>query len=113
LVVEELKIKMMFKAGQEVVAIRNHPDGVFKKGSIFMVRETEKSMCGCMAFIVDIGIQSKGGDLRCVLCNGLFKNHTSIWWFANHHFVPLQSEQAERILEEAEPCEMELVTIIR
>lgn len=95
----------MFKAGQEVVAIRNHPDRAFKKGSIFMVRAIESPNCGCMAFIVDIGIRSTGGNLHCVSCNGSFKNHTSIWWFSNHHFVPLHSERAEMILEETEMLE--------
>ncbi len=101
----------MFKAGQEIVAIRNHWDGVFRKGSIFMVREVDRPKCACQSFIVDIGIAARnGGKMHCVSCDKYFMNKTSIWWFSNHHFVPLHSKEAEMILEEAEKEELVEIT---
>ena len=96
----------MFEAGKEVVALRNHPDGAYTKGTIFMVRDIQKPYCNCMLCLIDIGFRSNGGDLLCVFCNKKFKNHTKTWWFGTHNFAPIDSIQAEMILKEVELVEI-------
>lgn len=91
----------MFKPGQEIVAIRNHPSNVFKKGSILIVRDVAPAVCNCMDYLVDIGQDLQQYFLLCK-CNEMHHNPSGIWWFSNLHFVPIDSLEGTLLLENEE-----------
>lgn len=89
----------MFSPGQEIVAIRNHPNGVFKKGEIFMIRDVQPGVCKCHDFLIDIGYPFTGNTIQCVC--GIYHNVIySSWWFSNRHFALIDSIEGEAVLEE-------------
>ena len=90
----------MFSPGQEIVAIRNHPDGAFKKGQIFFVIGTRQRVCTCQDFLVDIGLASIRNTLTCA-CSKTFSERSGKWWFTNKHFALLASKEGEAVMEEA------------
>lgn len=54
-----------FYVGQEVVAIKDHSQGAFKKGDEFKVSSIE---IGCCAWVVTVGILSVKPGQICMVC---------------------------------------------
>lgn len=92
-----------FRIGQKVVAIRDHSKGVFKKGDVFTVLNCRVKECLCKSLEVDIGIKSHRYN-RCLICKSDLVT-SSIWWFDEASFAPLQ-EKSDFTFEQA----IELVT---
>lgn len=61
---------MPFYPGQRVVCIRDHSQGIIKKGEVYTVLEIFKSCC---FWSIDIGVvNSFGTNVGCPLCNHEF-----------------------------------------
>ena len=80
----------MFRIGQEIVAIRSHSKGVFKRGDIFLVLGVSVPPCKCFDFLVDIGREATFKQMHCSKCDGVFEHNDTIYWFANENFVPIE-----------------------
>ena len=98
----------MFAIGQEIIAIRDHVKGKFKKGETFIVKSTEQSPCSCHAFLVDVGIKSKALNTpNCSDCNRQFYFPDNRHWFSNRHFAPVVKNFAELVIKSLEKEKIE------
>jgi hypothetical protein len=90
----------MFKPSQKIISICNHPDRVFLKGTIFTVMAIKNSPCNCHAILVDIGIRDKNSKFEsCTECQYRFATNSTIHWFSNKHFAPIDYSFADNILD--------------
>lgn len=91
-----------FYVGQEVVAVRNQPDGDFKKGDTFKVTSC---FFGCCSWEVTVGIYDTNFESICNICSG------GISFYGKHEapyhasaFAPITSTfqpiTLEKVLEE-------------
>lgn len=79
---------MNWYIGQRIVAIRDHSQGVFKRGDEFVVRGLKQSLCKCGFIAIDIGLHPFDNEMLCVDCNTiLFVG--DVWWFHEEMFSPL------------------------
>ncbi len=83
-----------FWVGQKVVAIKNHSQGVFKKGDEFIVKAVKINHCNCCKFVIHIGIpNAQRGFLYCKRCLATYTKNWNEWWFNPALFAPaLQSK---------------------
>ena len=91
----------MFKEGQKIIAIQNHPDNLFQKGNIFVVEDVTASKCSCHSFLVNIGMHSNPYFYHsCLICKNRFKHNDMIRWFSNTHFAPVEHAYADLLMED-------------
>jgi len=76
---------MNFYVGQEVVAIRDHSQGIFKKGQEFVIRGIKKGCCG---IDLDIGMNESVYISVCD-CGRETIEHGCLW-FNSNRFSPKQ-----------------------
>lgn len=76
-----------FYIGQKVVAIKDHSQGIFKKGDEFTVLSLHK---GCCSNLVDIGINGIGKTRTCFVCMKTHLKEVSNWLFAERCFAPIE-----------------------
>lgn len=77
-----------FYVGQEIVAIRDHSQGAFKKGDEFKVTSIKKSLCGCNLWLVTIGILAPTKPAtKCRRCGAITGYHVE-WLFGTDNFAP-------------------------
>lgn len=74
--------------GQRIVAIRNHPNGLFKTGDEFTIKALKSAFCKCDYIAVDIGIRVSG-KCFCSKCQIWDKETTDEWWIYSFYFSPL------------------------
>lgn len=74
-----------FYVGQEVVAIKDHSQGVYKKGDEFVIQGIKKTCCNCC---LDIGM-SYFGDMTCTKCGNDY-DAFGVTWFNQSSFSPKQ-----------------------
>lgn len=80
--------------GQEIVAIKDHPQGRFKDGQIFTIHGLRNSICKCKNVEIDISIRdARTGTIEtcCIRCNTSFMETNNICWFSENRFAPLDS----------------------
>lgn len=98
-----------FHIGQDVVALINHSQGVFKKDDLFTIIGLRKALCKCNMQEVNIGIKIPTNysqiyyDCRC--CNTInIPKQDSGWWFAEECFAPLNEltdiSELQEVLEQ-------------
>ena len=96
----------MWYVGQQIVAIKNHPQGKFRTGDTFTIQSISESKCICSFLNFDIGvIRTKDDFMKCVYCANKWMDKSNIWWFNESNFTPLQSipdieEAIEKLKEE-------------
>ena len=74
----------MFYIGQDVVAIRNHSEGIFKKGQEFIVESVSTCMCGRP--VIELrGVVAAGVGTRCNFCMKVIKGS----YFYAESFAPI------------------------
>lgn len=94
-----------FFIGQEVVAIIDHSQGIFKKGDSFIVYGLNEGCCG---YTVDIGIKRASEYTRCGICNNRYLYSGLNRVFHHSSFSPKQKFKAisyTKIMEEELVCE--------
>lgn len=86
---------MKWYIGQEIVCIKTHRQGVFKKGEVYFIKGIiERCSCG---ILFDIGFKAKtyiGKNVRCHDCGGIYLK-SSIWYFDSTSFAPLDFDISE------------------
>ena len=108
-----MKSVKKFKTDQVLIAMKDHPEGCFKKGWVFLVYEVKNSNCGCHEFLVDVGFPrlKRSAHFTCTECLQQFWYTDTIRWFSNVYFAPIEYGYADLILEEIERKDKELYLV--
>lgn len=87
-----------FYIGQKIVAIKDHSQGIFKKGDEFVVLDIKKC---CENTLIEIGLEWGNRNTIC-FCS---KNHSGNW-FADWMFAPIELSTTtfEDVIKQVEPC---------
>lgn len=92
-----------YRTGDDIVAIKDHSQGVFLKGDVFTALAMQRNSCGCV-FVVDIGLKSDRPFTKCPVCDMNDEKTDNIWWVDARSFRRLlsRSEEADlaNVLEE-------------
>ena len=92
-----------YRTGDDIVAIKDHSQGVFLKGDVFTAMAMQRNSCGCI-FLVDIGLKSDRPFTMCPACGMRDEKTDNIWWVDARSFRRLlsRSEEADlaNVLEE-------------
>jgi len=102
------KIKEMnWYIGQDIVAVVSHPNGLFKKGDLFVIHAISLFPCKCRRVTLDVGIR-RSIKMQCDTCgvgkDGIGINTHGVAWCGENRFAPLDSfvnsEEIAELLEE-------------
>ena len=92
-----------YRTGDDIVAIKDHSQGVFLKGDVFTALAMQRNSCGCV-FVVDIGLKSDRPFTKCPVCDMNDEKTDNIWWVDARSFRRLLSRSEEddlaNVLEE-------------
>lgn len=79
-----------FYVGQEIVAIKDHSQGDYKKGDEFVILGIKK---GCCNVLLNIGIiydfKGYSGFTECLICGNIAKSD-GYCWYSQSCFAPKQ-----------------------
>lgn len=89
----------LFHIGQEVVAIKDNPQGLFKKGDEFEILNIFPAPCKCKLYVVQI-FEYSDANIRAVCTNCLTDFQSDVIFFDQKDFAPLQS-MGNMTIEEA------------
>lgn len=98
---------MAIEVGKDVVAIRDHNQGQFKKGDIFPCIGLRPSKCKCPRPEINIGLRTTLKEQYCPICLVEWKSEP-FWWFDTKHFRALDdiTPSIEEIIKEIAPLEL-------
>jgi len=101
-----------YRTGDDIVAIRDHSQGVFLKGDVFTAIALQRNSCGCI-FVVDIGLKSDRKFTRCPVCEMNDEKTDNIWWVDARLFRRLLTRSQEEDLANvlAEVLNEELISL--
>jgi len=101
-----------YRPGDEIVAIKDHSQGIFKKGDVFTAIAMQRNGCGCI-FLVDIGLTSDRPFTQCPVCGTNDEKTDQVWWVSAHLFRRLltRSEEADLADVLAEVFSEELISL--
>ena len=101
-----------YRPGDDIVAIRDHSQGIFKKGDVFTAIAMQRNGCGCI-FLVDVGLTSDRPFTQCPVCRTNDEKTDNIWWVDARLFRRLLTRSEEEDLADvlAEVFSEELITL--
>ncbi len=84
---------MNWYINQEIVAVKNHSQNVFKEGDMFTIQALKLSPCKCKFILIDIGRTEPNTFIgrRCSCCGYEDKNYNDMSSYAEVNFAPLDS----------------------
>jgi len=88
-----------YRTGDDIVAIKDHSQGVFFKGDVFTAMAMQRNGCGCI-LLVDIGLKSDRKYTRCPVCEMNDEKTDNIWWVDARSFRRLLTKSQEADLAE-------------
>lgn len=89
-----------YRTGDDIVAIRDHSQGVFLKDDVFTAIALQRNSCGCI-FVVDIGLKSDRPFTRCPVCEMNDEKTDNVWWVDARMFRRLLTRSQEEDLASA------------
>lgn len=90
----------MWIVGKKIMAIKNHSQGAFKEGDIFVLKGVYENVCKCPLLKLDIGMKTAKFISQCPVCKEkTLLECSQIWLFNEDLFKPLDEDYAENILE--------------
>jgi hypothetical protein len=98
---------MNWYIGQDIVAVRDHSQGIFKRGDEFKIKGLKQAPCNCKHIDIDVGFGSQGDFNECAGCG--FKNKSDlIWWIHETCFEPLDpiKEAISELMERTQVTEI-------
>jgi len=100
---------MAIEVGKDVVAIRDHCQGVFKKGQIFKCLGIRQSACVCKHLQINIGVSAHSSVYH--MPNGCSEStgkYDGVHWFGLGNFRALDdiTPSIEEIIKEIAPLEL-------
>ena len=101
-----------YRPGDEIVAIKDHSQGIFKKGDVFTAVAMKRNACGCN-LVVDIGLKSDRPFTSCPVCGMHDEKTDNIWWVSAILFRRLLTRSEEEDLADvlAEVFSEELISL--
>jgi len=101
-----------YRAGDEIVCIRDHSQGVVKKGEVYTAHKLQRNSCGCLLY-VDVGIKSDRPFTRCPACETNDEKTDDVWWIDARLFRRLLTKSEEEDLADvlAEVFSEELISL--
>jgi hypothetical protein len=101
-----------YRTGDDIVAIKDHSQGVFIKGDVFTALTMKRSSCGCI-ILVDIGLKSDRPFTMCPVCEMKDEKTDAIWWVDARSFRKLLTRSQEEDLADvlAEVFSEELISL--
>lgn len=84
-----------YTIGDDIIAIRDHSQGKFKKGDVFTCKGILETFCKCKKYIIDIGIYSETNIQKCFECKQERKYKSDVWWFSSTSFKKLDFDISE------------------
>jgi len=101
-----------YRAGDEIICIRDHSQGIVKKGQIYTAQHLQRMDCGCI-HLVDIGMKSDRPFTMCAVCGTRHEKTDDIWWVDARLFRRLLTKSEEADLSEvlAEVFSEELISL--
>lgn len=88
-----------YRTGDDIIAIKDHSQGVFFKGDIFTAIAMQRNSCGCI-LLVDIGLKSDRRFTKCPVCDMNDEKTDKVWWVDARAFRRLLSRSEESDLAE-------------
>lgn len=80
-----------FYIGQKIVAIKDHSQGIFKKGDEFTVLAVREALCKCKRYDIHIGISTSDVYLEeCIYCEKIYHAKDYNWWVDPIGFAPIE-----------------------
>ena len=98
---------MNWYIGQDIVAVKDHSAGRFKRGDEFKVLGLKRCSCKCRGVEIDIGHTIKR-DLSCIFyCDSCFETEkltSNTQWYLECSFAPLDpiKEAISELMEETQ-----------
>jgi hypothetical protein len=101
-----------YRAGDDIVAIKDHSQGIYKKGDVFTAISLQRNGCRCI-ILVDIGLKSDRPYTKCPVCGMNDEKTDNIWWVEARAFRRLLSRSEEEDLADvlAEVFQEELISL--
>ena len=101
-----------YRPGDDIICIRDHSQGVVKKGQVFTAINLARIGCGCV-LLVDIGLKSDRPFTKCAACGMNDEKTDDIWWLDARSFRRLMDKDTEAEFESAmnELFEQELISL--
>ncbi len=92
---------MSWHIGQKVVVVLGHRIFPFKVGDILVVKGIRPNPCNCCKWQLDVGFFKSGGynATLCGRCGNVTADPSSIWWFGDLCFEPLDELEGIDISE--------------
>ena len=88
-----------YRAGDEIVCIKDHSQGVVKKGQVYTAEHLQRMDCGCI-YLVDVGLKSDRPFTMCGVCGTKHDKTDDIWWVDARLFRRLLTRSEEADLAE-------------
>ena len=88
-----------YRAGDEIICIKDHSQGIVKKGQIYTAEHLQRMDCGCI-YLVDIGLKSDRPFTMCAVCETKHDKTDNIWWIDARLFRRLLTHSEEADLKE-------------
>jgi hypothetical protein len=86
-----------YRTGDDIIAIKDHSQGVFLKGDVFTAIALQRNSCGCI-FVVDIGLKSDRPFTKCPVCDMNDEKTDNVWWVDARAFRKLLTRSEEEDL---------------
>jgi len=101
-----------YRAGDEIICIRDHSQGIVKKGQVYTAQHLQRMDCGCI-HLVDVGLKSDRPFTMCAVCETRHEKTDDIWWVDARLFRRLLTKSEEDDLAEvlAEVFSEELISL--
>jgi hypothetical protein len=101
-----------YRAGDEIICIKDHSQGVVKKGEVYTAHELKRNGCGCV-LLVDVGYTSDRPFTKCPACGMNDEKTDNVWWVDARLFRRLltRSEEADLADVLAEVFAEELISL--
>jgi len=94
----------MFEVGKKVICIKNHSQGIVKKGEVYELISIRKSKCKCKYIDLDIGFaipEHKNNTIQgCRTCGEMYIKTDGTHWFCSSLFAPYDDSLSETTVEE-------------
>jgi hypothetical protein len=101
-----------YRAGDDIICIKDHSQGVVKKGKVYTAHKLQRNGCGCI-LLVDVGYTSDRPFTQCPVCQTNDEKTDNIWWVDARLFRRLLTKSEEDDLAEvlAEVFSEELISL--
>ena len=83
-----------YRPGDDIICIKDHSQGVVKKGEVYTAHKLQRNGCGCI-FLVDIGLTSDRPFTMCPVCLTNDEKTDNVWWIDARMFRRLLTKAEE------------------